>query len=95
MAGHAHWLQRTEEGEPPIFPPAQKVTDSVAVGSSGVRVANRGGEEFQEAQLRFLAGFDDDPRQARRRHDWNERGPASSHAGKLSACRRRGSRVIA
>jgi len=52
---------------PYFFTPGEKLQNLARVGAAGVGVADGGGEEFEEALGRGLAGVGDDRRQDNRR----------------------------
>lgn len=51
------------EAKPLLFAPIKELRDGVSVRSSGVFVADVGGEEFNEAPSRLLAGAHDQCRE--------------------------------
>jgi hypothetical protein len=53
-------LDGRDRRDPPALAPGQELDDGAGIGAAGVRVADRGGEEFQEAELRALAGDRDE-----------------------------------
>ena len=60
-------MQRLDVGERTklmMLAPGEEPTDGMQVGGAGVLVADCGGEEFQKASGRLVAGVGDD-----RRHD--------------------------
>jgi hypothetical protein len=50
--------------EPPPLAPGQETADGAGIGLAGVRVADGGGEELDEAPGGALAGGSDEGRQA-------------------------------
>ena len=66
--------------------PIEKLGHGAAVGSAGVRVADVGGEEFQEANAGMLAGGGDQDRNEGAtgwRRQWGELIHASYHTTRL------------
>ena len=62
VAGDVHRLHGRDRRHAVILAPGQKFAHRLRVGAAGVAVANVGGEEFDEALLRALAGGDDEGR---------------------------------
>jgi hypothetical protein len=56
-------LNPGDRGYPPALAPGQEIDGGAGIGPPRVGVADVGGEEFQEADLRPLAGGRDDRRQ--------------------------------
>ena len=63
VGGDVERLDGRDRGDAPALAPFEEFSHSAGVGAAGVGVADRGGEEFQEADLRPLAGRCDEGRQ--------------------------------
>ena len=78
-------LDGREGGDPPPLAPAQEVAHGAGIGAPGVRVADGGGEELQEAHLGALSARGDDRWQAGRLRQGDEPGHLLSRAPRSRA----------
>jgi hypothetical protein len=62
VAGNVHGLHGRDRRHAVRLAPGQKLPHRLRIGATGVAVADVGGEELKKAQLRAIAGGDDEGR---------------------------------